>query len=70
MKIPLIALLGLVGACGGHDAADPTSGGGSRAWVSNQVDDSVSVIDTATREVVATVAVGAAPNGLAYRAAP
>lgn len=44
--------------------------GGSRAWVSNQADDSVSVIDTATREVVATVAVGAAPNGLAYRATP
>ena len=43
---------------------------GSRAWVTNQADDSVSVIDTASREVVATVSVGAAPNGIVYRRSP
>lgn len=43
---------------------------GSRAWITNQLDDTVSVVDTATREVAATVAVGAKPNGISFRAAP
>lgn len=43
---------------------------GARAWITNQHDDTVSVIDTATREVTATVSVGAKPNGIIYRDAP
>jgi YVTN family beta-propeller protein len=44
------------------------SGDGQRAWVSNQDDDSVSVIDRSTFTTVAKIAVGAKPNGLAWRA--
>src|SRR5690606_22490659 len=34
------------------------------AWITNQIDDTVSVIDTATQEVVATVDVGHRPAGV------
>lgn len=43
---------------------------GNRAWVTNQDADTVSVIDVASDTVTATVDVGAAPNGILYRAAP
>jgi len=43
---------------------------GTRAWITNQHDDTVSVVDTATREVAATVTVGAKPNGITFREAP
>lgn len=43
-------------------AADPKT---NRIYVSNQQDDTVSVIDGATNTVVATVNVGHAPNGIA-----
>ena len=37
---------------------------GTRAYVSNYVDNTVSVIDTATNTVVATIAVGQTPIGV------
>lgn len=43
---------------------------GMRAYVSNELADSVSVIDRATLRVRATVSVGGKPNGMAYRAKP
>jgi YVTN family beta-propeller protein len=42
----------------------------TRAWVTNQAADTVSVIDVAARTVRATVAVGGAPNGIAVRELP
>lgn len=39
---------------------------GRFAYVTNQLDDTVSVVDVATRTVVATVAVGTRPNGIAH----
>ncbi len=42
-------------------------GNGATAYVSNQLDDSVSVIDVASQQVTATIAVGSKPNGLAWR---
>jgi YVTN family beta-propeller protein len=46
------------------------SADGTRAYVSNQQADSVSVLEVASKKVVATVAVGGAPNGLLFRRAP
>ena len=42
---------------------------GAAAYVTNQVAGTVSILDTATRVVQATVVVGAGPNGLVFRAA-
>ncbi|MBI5514603.1 MAG: hypothetical protein HY909_12585 [Deltaproteobacteria bacterium] len=39
---------------------------GATAFVTNVADDTVSVVDTASRRAVATVAVGRAPNGIAH----
>ena len=39
---------------------------GDRIYVTNTLDDTVSVIDAADQEVVATVKVGGAPNGVAH----
>jgi YVTN family beta-propeller protein len=36
-------------------------------FVSNMQADSVAVIDTATRRVIATYPVGAGPNGISYQ---
>ena len=44
------------------------SGDGSTAYVSNQMEDTVSVIDIASTSVVATIDVGIKPNGLLWRA--
>lgn len=41
---------------------------GAAAYVTNQAAETVSILDTATRSVQATVPVGAAPNGIVYRA--
>jgi YVTN family beta-propeller protein len=43
------------------------SGDGARAFVSNQEDDSVSVIDVAARRVTKKIAVGPKPNGMVWR---
>jgi YVTN family beta-propeller protein len=43
---------------------------GATAYVTNQVAGTVSILDTVTRVVQATVTVGAAPNGVVFRAAP
>ncbi|HVL06270.1 MAG TPA: beta-propeller fold lactonase family protein [Acidimicrobiales bacterium] len=45
----------------------PAAAAVTRAYVANQLSDTVSVIDTATNSVVATVAVGAGPSGVAAR---
>jgi YVTN family beta-propeller protein len=42
---------------------------GTRAFIANIVDDTVSVIDTATRKVVDNIAVGKRPNGITFRSA-
>lgn len=39
---------------------------GSTAFVTNVADDTVSIVDTASRRAVATVAVGDAPNGITH----
>ncbi|HSA39111.1 MAG TPA: hypothetical protein P5061_00545, partial [Mycobacterium sp.] len=46
---------------------DPT---GALAWVTNRYDDSVSVIDVASRGVSATIPVGTGPNGISYSPRP
>jgi YVTN family beta-propeller protein len=43
------------------------SGDGKTAYVTNQMADTLSVIDIASRAVTATIAVGKKPNGLLYR---
>ena len=52
------------------DGIHPPEGGDRRhqplAYVTNQVDDIVSVIDTASNTVVATIPVGDNPNGVAF----
>ena len=40
---------------------------GPRAYVANNISDNVSVIDTTTNAVVATIPVGSAPRGVALR---
>jgi YVTN family beta-propeller protein len=45
------------------------SGDGTMAYVSNQMADSVSVIDVVSLTIVTTIAVGSMPNGLAWREA-
>jgi YVTN family beta-propeller protein len=44
------------------------SADGARAYVTNQLAGTVSVVDTATRVAVKTIAVGAKPNGILFRA--
>ena len=39
---------------------------GSRLWISNRHNGGVSVVDTATGKVLATIATGSAPHGLTY----
>jgi YVTN family beta-propeller protein len=39
---------------------------GKHAYITNIYDNSVSVLDLATRQMIATVAVGDAPNGISY----
>lgn len=46
---------------------DPT---GRRAWVTNVYDATVSVIDLPTRTKIATIDVGAQPNGISYAPRP
>lgn len=46
------------------------SGDGARAFVTNQEDDTVSLVDVARFEVSATVEVGAAPNGILWLSLP
>jgi YVTN family beta-propeller protein len=55
-------------ATGGGAHAIAFSGDGSTAYVSNQTGNTVSVIDVPTASVVATIRVGAKPNGLVWRA--
>jgi YVTN family beta-propeller protein len=43
---------------------------GTHAWVTNTFDDAVLVIDLEARTVLATVAVGQAPNGISYSPRP
>lgn len=63
------AVLGAISTgAGAHALA--ISPDGTRAWVSNQAADTVSVIDVATAAVTATIDVGVAPNAVLYRAAP
>jgi YVTN family beta-propeller protein len=42
---------------------------GSRALIANTMDDTVSVIDTATRKVINNIKVGKGPNGITFRSA-
>jgi YVTN family beta-propeller protein len=42
---------------------------GKRAFIANIVDDTVSVIDTATRKVTNNIKVGKGPNGITFRRA-
>lgn len=44
------------------------NGDGTKAYVSNQMADTVSVIDVPSSEVTATIAVGTKPNGMVWRA--
>lgn len=53
---------------GPHGVVIDTSG--TRAWVSNIFDDSVSVIDLGSRSALATIAVGKEPNGVSYSPRP
>lgn len=43
---------------------------GTRAWVTNTYDSTVSVIDLPTSSVVATIKVGAEPSGISYSSRP
>lgn len=43
------------------------SSDGSRGYISNQGASTVTVIDVATHSVVATISVGADPNGIVFR---
>ena len=52
---------------GGGPSAVAVRPDGARAYVTNSLSNSVSVLDTATNTVVATVAVGAQPQGVAIR---
>ncbi len=45
----------------------PGVGDGAFAFVTNIVDGTASVIDTATRKVIAEFPVGRGPNGITYR---
>ena len=45
------------------------SNDGSRIFIANAFDDTVSVIDAATQKVVDTFQVGDAPNGITYKSA-
>ena len=42
---------------------------GKRAFIANIVDDTVSVIDTATQKVIKNIKVGEGPNGITFRGA-
>ena len=42
----------------------------TRAFIANTVDNSVSVIDTATQRVVGTIPVGEGSGGITFRRAP
>lgn len=53
-------------AAGAHALAFTPDG--TTAFVTNQLGDSLSVVDTATRTVKTTVALGKKPNGIVYRA--
>jgi len=44
------------------------NGDGTRAYVSNQMENTVSVLDVASSTLVTTIAVGSKPNGMAWRA--
>ena len=55
----------LVTAPGAHALAFAPDG--SRAYVTNQLSATVSIIDVATRTIVATVPVGKKPNGVVFR---
>jgi YVTN family beta-propeller protein len=57
-------------ATGANAHAIAFSADGTRAWVTNQDADDVSVIDVAQKTVIATVPVGDAPNGALFRDAP
>jgi YVTN family beta-propeller protein len=54
------------GLVAGGNSGDPNSGGGAgNVYVANGTDGTVSVIDTATNKVTATIKVGEAPSALA-----
>jgi YVTN family beta-propeller protein len=59
----LLAAVGSVGCGTSPSAENPAAG--ARIYVSNQLDNTISVIDGATHKVVATVRVGASPAQLA-----
>ena len=42
---------------------------GKRAFITNTVDDTVSVIDTASQKAIKTIKVGKGPNGITFRSA-
>lgn len=45
------------------------SNDGKRSFISNIVDSTVSVIDTATHKVIKSIKVGDGPNGITFRGA-
>ncbi|MBA3459002.1 MAG: hypothetical protein H0T46_03505 [Deltaproteobacteria bacterium] len=55
----------LVTAAGAH--AFTFSADGAKAYVTNQTEGTVTVVDLATRQAVRSIAVGAKPNGIAFR---
>ena len=60
LSIALFLLLSM-----GLGLGTATSQAQTRAYVTNQLDNTVSVIDTATHTVLATIPVGAVPVGVA-----
>lgn len=57
------------GSGGPHGVVIDTSG--TRAWVTNTYDNTVSVIDLPSRSIVATIAVGTGPSGgVSYTSRP
>src|SRR5260370_31910458 len=69
--IGLLLASGLLAACGTHTAAGPASVTAARAaagghlYVTNQLDDTLSVVNTQTNQVTATVPAGVGPEGVA-----
>src|SRR5260370_15179660 len=69
--IGLLLASGLLAACatspapGPAGAADACTAAGARVYVTNQLDDTVSVINGRTNQVTATVPAGNAPEGVA-----
>src|SRR5258708_27525066 len=67
--IGLLLTSGLLAACGSGLASGPAetahTAAGRRVYVTNQLDDTLSVINSHTNRVTATVPAGAAPEGVA-----